>query len=579
MILIFYSILLIISIGLSALINRQININIMINKVKELSRQTTESVNSNINTVIDSVNNSSKMLISNRYIQSTLTNATTNINYNNQKILNNYLSEFTNFRNAISSIYIFDNYGNKYFVDNESGKAITLNRIKNMYWYDEIITKKGGYILKLNGDGLYKSNNGNYISLIRIINNIDNQKPIGVLIINIHETQISDIFKKVHTKEYDYFILKDEKNQDIVSTDTISYPDIDIYKKNSSKGLFDFRVEKSNNQMLVISKLINEDYRWTLMNINSFDKVIEQYKFHSNVNLIIILINGAFIFLGSLLISKLITKPIKNLILSMDCVKKGDFKPVIIETGNNEIGEFKEVYNIMIMQIQTLINKIIADEKINREAELKILQAQIKPHFLYNTFDAISSLSLSGRNRDVYTLIKALGSFYRTSLNNGEYTIYIEEEIKTVKSYMMIQNIRYNNMFTVNYYIDSRLNRYKIIKLILQPLVENAIYHGIKPTGKPGIINIRLTLENHIIKLIVEDNGIGMSKEQISKVMNKQNNGIGISATIERLEIFYGRKDIFRLDSVEGVGTKVTIVIPEKEEFYEHKQDTKSNDC
>lgn len=157
----------------------------------------------------------------------------------------------------------------------------------------------------------------------------------------------------------------------------------------------------------------------------------------------------------------------------MKGVENGEFKEVNIDTGNDEIGKLKNVYNTMIYKIENLIEQIVKEQKIKRKAELDVLQSQIKPHFLYNSFDTISSLALDNRNDEVYKIIKALGNFYRTSLSNGKEVISIEEEIKTVKSYLTIQQIRYDNMFNVNISVDERANKYKILKLILQPLVEN----------------------------------------------------------------------------------------------------------
>ena len=225
------------------------------------------------------------------------------------------------------------------------------------------------------------------------------------------------------------------------------------------------------------------------MNLPQQTKYIKYFLIYFSV------INFLLIIIGSIIISKFITNPIKKLCESMKDIENGEFNIVNIKTYNDEVGELKKGYNIMISQINLLLDKIRQDEKLKRQTELNLLMSQIKPHFLYNTFDTINSLALSGENKTIYEMIKALGKFYRTSLNNGKDIITVEEEIKTVKSYLIIQNIRYQDMFEVEYDLDPKCSDFKIIKLVLQPLVENAIYHGIRDKKDKGRIKISTMLK------------------------------------------------------------------------------------
>jgi len=207
---------------------------------------------------------------------------------------------------------------------------------------------------------------------------------------------------------------------------------------------------------------------------------------------------------------------------------------------------------------------------MQRKAELEVLQAQIKPHFLYNTFDAISSLALSGRNGEVYKVMKALGSYYRASLNKGSEVITIGEEIEIVRNYLTIQQVRYGDVFTANYDIHERTTKIKILKLVLQPLVENALYHGIKPKGESGNIHIAAKYYNNFVILTIEDDGVGMEEEQVQRIIhgscNDKKISFGLWGTIERLRIFYNEEDLFCIESKKNVGTKIIINIPVKGE-------------
>jgi two-component system sensor histidine kinase YesM len=255
---------------------------------------------------------------------------------------------------------------------------------------------------------------------------------------------------------------------------------------------------------------------------------------------------------------------------SLKDIEKGMFHPVEINCGNDEIGKLRDAYNIMIKEIDRLIKRVIKEQKIKRKTELNILQEQIKPHFLYNTFDAISALILLEKNKEAYTMIKALGNFYKTSLSSGKEIIPINEEIKTVENYLTILKMRYKDIFTTEFHIDNEIVHYKIPKLILQPFVENAVYHGIKPKGETGIISITACQKENFILFIIEDTGVGMDEEVLQQISiqddTKTTAHFGIRGTIERLKIFYGVKDVFSIESKKTIGTKVTLTIPIKGE-------------
>ena len=250
----------------------------------------------------------------------------------------------------------------------------------------------------------------------------------------------------------------------------------------------------------------------------------------------------------------------------MKGIEKGEFKRVDIKSGNDEIGKLADGYNTMIGQIQNLINRIMQEQKMKRKVELDVLQAQIKPHFLYNTFDAISSLALYGKNKEVYDIMKALGVFYRTRLSKGREVITIGEEIDVVVNYLKIQKYRYEDMFSVEYDIDEEAKSYKTLKLVLQPFVENSLYHGIRPKGKNGKIWVSAKCTGDFILLQIADDGIGMTEEEVERLTSgktlREDQSFGIWGTIERLRIFYGVDNIISIESHKDYGTKVSIRIP-----------------
>lgn len=556
-----YLILSVLSISFSTFIYYEINKRIMTRKVSEMALQTLQTIDSSLDVLMYTVNNESKIILSNQGLQNVLRSGYNGFNYDSQIATNRYLTEFIQSNMFISSVYIFDNYGNRYFVDKKSYKSFNLEDIKQTKWYDEIFKAKGGAIIKLNAGGLFNEPDENYVSIMRVINDLDTQKPIGTMIVNIPEEAIVNSFNNITRQGSTNILLMDENNNNIIHYNNLSQYCIE----DKVQGSHYYYIKKVKGNDYIISYLKN-NLNWKVISIVPFKELSNQSNIYKTIILNMLILNGIMCLLGLILISYSITKPIDKLIKSMIGVENGEFKKVSVSTGNDEIGKLKDVYNTMICRIENLIEQIVKEQKIKRKAELDVLQSQIKPHFLYNSFDAISCLALDGRNNEVYEIIKALGNFYRTSLSNGREVIYIWEELQTVKSYLTIQQIRYDNMFSVHMDIDKRANEYKILRLVLQPLIENAIYHGIKPTRRGGNIFVRTLLKKDCIELVVEDDGVGMSMDTLISIQEHNAGGIGLHGTMERLNIFYNSKSNFQVESKLGKGTKVTICIPIGEE-------------
>ncbi|WP_160673768.1 sensor histidine kinase [Clostridium sp. C8-1-8] len=565
---IYFSILFIVAIFALTFIYEHINRTYNTEKLKQSSFEALDTTEASTNLIIDNVSNASKMIVSSDDIQNNLKNIDIQSDLETQYNLNKYLTQFTNFNPNIASIYILDNYNNKYYSENNTFKTFSVDDINNMKWYKEVLDKHGGFVLKLNGGGLFHNKEGSYesyVSFIRIINDINTQEKIGVLIININEKAFYDSIVSVSNKYGTKLIIEDENNN------IITKPDIDgqvlheaekekVYAEN--KG---FVIKRLKNKDYIISSIKMSNNNWNLVSVSEYSQLREQSNYVKYFVILFIVINILLIAFGALGISRMITKPLRKLHSSMKAVKDGEFNTVDIETYNDEVGAVKDVYNLMVFHIKFLLNKIRDDEKFKRKAELDVLMSQIKPHFLYNTFDTISSLALSGENRNVYEVIKALGTFYRTSLSNGKDIITIDEEIKTIKSYLMIQKVRYRDKFEVIYDLDPSCSEFKIIKLVLQPLVENAIYHGLRNKKEQGIIKISSKLKLDFIQLSVEDNGCGIDAEKLKDVLESSSSGIGVRATRERLKVFYGDECSFSITSEKNIGTNIVITLPQKE--------------
>lgn len=564
-IVLYYLFVLIVSISFLSITYNEINNNITNNKVMQVSNEIVSNINSSIESLINTVDNQSKILISSQILQSALSNGNAGNYASYIQPMSKYLADFLNFNDFISSIYIFDNRGNEYFVDNVSYKNINLSVLKSADWYDKLISLRGAYILIANSGSLINDSKGNqgYVSFIRVINDVNSQKPAGFMIINISE---SYLYKYINSSINTYtsgIIIKDEKGNSIVEPTNIS--------KSLNDEIFNYikpnnsTIKKIDGKVYIISDLKN-NFGWNIISITPFNELNSQFWIYNLILLLVIIINIILLILGLLFISLFITQPIIKLVNSMKGIKDGKFEKVNIITGNDEIGMLKDVYNKMIDEIKKLIGDIINEQKLKRKLELDVMQSQIKPHFLFNSFDAISALILMGDTKNASKIVKALGKFYRSFLINGNEEITIKEELDIINNYLTIQKIRFGDKFSVVMNIDERVLNYKVPKLILQPLVENALNHGIRCKDGQGIISIKALYDNDQIKLIVEDNGKGMSKEKIREIESGMSKGVGLRSTIERLKIYYNSTDVVKIYSKIDEGTKIEITIPIKKE-------------
>ncbi|MDK2806154.1 MAG: two-component system, sensor histidine kinase YesM [Thermoanaerobacterium sp.] len=560
-IVLYYLFVLIVSISFLSITYKEINNNITNSKVMQVSNEIVSNINSSIESLINTVDNQSKILISSQILQSALSNGNAGNYASFIQPMSKYLADFLNFNDFISSIYILDNRGNGYFVDNVSYKNINLSVLKSADWYDKLISLRGAYILIANSGSLINDSKGNqgYVSFIRVINDINSQKPAGFMIINISK---SYLYKYINSSINTYtsgIIIKDEKGNSIIEPTNIS--------KSLNDEIFNYikpnnsAIKKIDGKVYIISDLKN-NFGWNIISVTPFNELNSQFWIYNLILLLVIIINIVLLILGLLFISLFITQPIIKLVNSMKGIKDGKFEKVNIITGNDEIGMLKDVYNKMIDEIKKLIGDIINEQKMKRKLELDVMQSQIKPHFLFNSFDAISALILMNDTKNASKIVKALGKFYRSFLMNGNEEITIKEELDIINNYLTIQKIRFGDKFNVVMNIDEGVLNYKIPKLILQPLVENALNHGVRNKDGQGIISIKALYDNDQIKLIVEDNGKGMSEEKIREIESGMSKGVGLKSTIERLKIYYNSADVVKIYSKIDEGTKIEITIP-----------------
>ena len=316
----------------------------------------------------------------------------------------------------------------------------------------------------------------------------------------------------------------------------------DLLDSSSTQGQV---VSFGKEEFVVISDQLDRLY-WLIIGLVPLHELLEYSK---RLTLAIYLIGIACILLEiafSVWISQLITKPIMRLSDSMVDVSTGDLEIRVDVTSTDEIGRLSNNFNEMIERIAGLMDQVYKGHEKQRELELLALQSQINPHFLYNSLESLCSLSQLNRNEDAYNLGKSLSLFYRGVLSKGQPVITIDQEIETIRNYFSILEFRYLDKFSYSIKMDDDIRDQRIIKLSLQPIIENSIYHGLKMVRKKGKILIRgRRAGNSEVHIIVVDNGIGIPESKAGGLLSGEGSdgspgGFGLSSVDQRIKLFFG---------------------------------------
>ena len=339
-----------------------------------------------------------------------------------------------------------------------------------------------------------------------------------------------------------------------------------------SAGSYDESMSQLDNNIYILTDLIQTymyDYLYhESVHLSLLQEELTaqlQYMIYAALGLFIIMVIFVAIYTSN--ITERITSPIAKLSKRVGDIKNGDFEEKQpVEADAIEIQTLSDGFEEMVGQLNNLIQENKQAERRKRHAELELLQAQINPHFLYNTLDTIIWLIEADKKQDSINMVSALSDFFRFCLSRGKDIITLEEEQKHILSYLSIQKIRYQDRMDYEVHIPDSLYPYSIPKLTLQPLVENSIYHGIKLQREKGLIKVEAIDMGDKIELIVKDNGAGMTEERLKEmrkvIINGEKVGFGLRTVHERMQLLYGEEYGLSISSTEGVGTTITAVIP-----------------
>lgn len=541
---------------------------------REYTSQLIEQVNSNIESYITNMENISQMTLYNNDVREYLTRKDLSdderLSYINKitKLFDSILST----RKDISSIMVFG-YNHREVIAN-SRRVTKLNLFvdpKEQTWYIKAGEANGkavissSHVQNILQDDYYRW----VVSLSRELVSADGKDRMGIFLVDLNFSIINDMCSKIKLGKRGYVFIIDNQGN------IVYHPQQQLIYSNVKKEMID-EVLKSRSSYFVTqegsdSRIYNIKESsltgWKIVGVAYLNELVTNKNDITNSYILWGLFCLVIAIILSIIMTLRISRPVKRLEASMKKAEKGNFDIKVDIESSNEIGELSRAFNIMIVKIKELMNQNVKEQELKRKSELKALQAQINPHFLYNTLDSIVWMAEGKKSEEVVIMTSSLAKLFRLSISKGEEIITINNETEHIRSYLTIQKMRYRDKLDFEIDVDREIMQYKTLKIMLQPLVENSIYHGIKNKTGTGIIRIKgQRIENRVLLQVI-DNGVGMTPEKAEHILENSNetpkgSGVGVKNVNERIKLYFGDEYGIIFESEPEVGTTANVWLP-----------------
>lgn len=463
------------------------------------------------------------------------------------------------------------------FAINQTGitSAMPYRLFRDTPFYEQVMRHKQGVWMFLSrNDKLFVGDNHNKIIFAKIIKDSSTFRDIGILILGIDEHKFRETIDPAFANGPEVFLVS-EQGQILTSTDihapgqmADSWPLLASVSRESGQWIVSESHSQENGWKTIViqrKQLLLED--------------IQRIREPSIATTLICFLCGV-VMAGWL--SSTLTKPIGKLLISMKALQKGDFTQHVPVRGRDELAQLGHGYNIMVQRIRELIDDVYQSKIRQREAELKSLQAQVNPHFLYNTLNTICWTAQKRGQQDLADMVYSLSQVFRLSLSDGRDIIPLRDELELVRNYLLIQQTRFQPHFAFELDVPSSLLMVPIPKLTIQPLVENAVVHGIEPLEGNGFVQVRAYCDKTDMRIEVLDNGTGIPRDKLEKLLDAlhrdrrtisglsqegQRIGWALLNIQERLTLKYGENARVEVESLPQFGTRVILHFPLQKEL------------
>lgn len=445
-------------------------------------------------------------------------------------------------------------------------------------WFEDASDKMENlHFSDLHVQNIFENKSGRYYWVVSLSRGVeltnDGKMSGGILLVDMNFSGIQQLFTEVNNdgKGYVYLIGRDGEiiyhpRQNLIFSNIIQ-------ENNQTASTYDEGVhneEFQGEQRVVVVKTVGYT-GWKIVSVVSKESLfsdLNQTRMMALLNLVLAIFLMIFV---NQYVAVRITDPLKKLEKSIQGIEMKQ-QPVVYIGGPPEIQHLGLTIRFMVEELQELTDKMVKEQEEKRKNELDALQSQINPHFLYNTLDSIMWMIESERYEDAVSMVQALGRLLRISLSRGKNVISVGNELQHARSYLAIQRYRYKNKFTAYFEVEPDIEQYKTIKLVIQPLIENAIYYGMEYMDGEGEIHIRAYTREQDLYLEVEDNGPGMPEEQVEHLLTggekarQKGSGIGLKNVNQRIQLYFGTQYGLEIESEPDEGTVVRIHIPKTTE-------------
>ena len=452
----------------------------------------------------------------------------------------------------VIALYLFDNSGKFYYEDpgrssSEAEALIDYEAMQESRWYAQALEAKGKEVF-LGYDVI--SGQPNRMSCVKVINRLNTTEKIGLMVLSISRDSMRNVIGQFPIQR-DIYVLLNEG--------TVVYQngyDEESYGESLASIL------KNENDEYLITRHSCEEPEWSMVHVVRRSDVVAEASSVRNIIVITAVFAVAVMILLCVLQARQITRPLEQ--LKKDIQRVGEGKRSFRHTfGDDEVGVIGREFQNMVTEQLQLKEQVEKEELLRKESQLQLLQSQINPHFLYNTLDTLYWMALGEDAEQSAELTQALSEIFKISLSEGQEFIAVKDEIKFIEDYLYIQNVRFENKFLVQIMVDEEIREKRILKQIIQPFVENAIYHGLEPKFGKGSLSVTGRKDGEYLVFMVSDDGVGI--EEGVDVMK----GYAVSNVYQRLKLHYGEKADLTFARRDAGGTTVTIRLP----FEEVEQD------
>ncbi len=490
--------------------------------------------------------------------------------------IDNFFINVFESRRELYGIYIYSLDGNNSYARNRDIANHQDVKVDKEEWFRDALEKKGRTSLLGLHENKYINDSLKVISVVRAITDVTSGKILGVIVVDEKVEQLGKIIDNIRIGDKGSVIITDNQNQLVYSNDNKIYAKLlkeDVFNKNiQSDTIHSYNAGKGKDR-LVINQSVSGYTGWKVITCIPYSDLVKDSAAIKNMLILVLFACLLFTFIISVIISAKASKPLIQMKNHMESVESGNLDVRLAVTGNNEISKLGHGFNAMVARIKDLIEEEYHENLLRKEAELSLLQAQINPHFLYNTLGSIKNLAKNEKAFKVAEMVQSLSRIFRYNLGKNGNIVTVQDEIENIRNYLVLQQYRFKDKINIVYDIEEDALKGNILVMTLQPVVENAIVHGLEPKLGAGSIEIKVQHAGENTRICVKDDGVGIDESRMNKINallesdeklsdNMDSRSIGIFNVNARLKHRFGRQYGLKIRRNYEGGTTVEIMLP-----------------